>query len=275
MTWVKRISFAAAAAALLSLVPDAARAQSAETMLPAESEARARRLLDESIAALGGQAYLGVRDIYRKGRLAQFGNNGELNGYVKFEDYVKLPDKNRTEYADKKNLMDIFNGNQGWSLDRGGVTEMPADALERFQESLKKDVDILLRSRLHEEGLRLRYAGPDVVDLKAVEWVEVTDRERRITRIAVETATRLPLQAVYQHRHPETRQRTEEVELFSNYHDIQGVQTPLQTARERNGRRIYQAFFETYQYNASLPDFLFSRESLDQRWAQLDKKKKK
>lgn len=271
---MKRTLILAGLGALLA-APGGARAQSAETMLPAESEARARRLLQESIAALGGQAYLGVRDIYRKGRLAQFSSNGDLSGYVKFEDYVKLPDKNRTEYAGKKNLMDILNGNQGWSLDRGGVTEMPAEVIERFQESLKKDVDILLRSRLNEEGLRLRYAGPDVVDLRAVEWVEVTDRERRTTRIAVESATKFPLRAVYTYRHPETRVRTEEIELFSNYHDIQGVQTPLQTARERNGRKIYQAFFETYQYNTSPADFLFSRESLDQRWAQLDKKKKK
>ena len=250
-------------------------AQSPETMTPEASEARGRELIQKAIAALGGQAYLQVRDMTRTGRRAQFSSQGDLGGFTKFEDFVKLPDKNRTEYYKKKNIIDVVTSEGGWTLDRGGVSESPADRVEEFRESLKKDVDILFRARLQEKGLRIRYGGSDIMDLKSVEWVEVTDRDRRTIRIALEKPTLLPMRAIYITRHPETRARTEEVDFFSNYHSIGGVETPLQLARERSGRKVYQAFIETCVYNTNLPDSLFTRESLDQRWAQLDKKKKK
>jgi len=271
----KKLRVSVVVAAAILALPAMSFGQSAATMLPAESEAKGRELLQKAIAALGGQAYLNVKDLYRTGRLAQFASNGELSGFVKFEDYVKLPDKNRTEYANKKNLMSVNNGDKGWELDRGGVIEQPEESIKRYLEGFKKDVDMLLRTRLGEEGLRIRYAGMDILDLKPAEWVEVTDRERRITKIALNQATLLPVRAVYIHRDPETRQRTEETEYFSNYHTFSGIQTPKQISRERNGRKVYQVFFDVCQYNINPSDFLFTRESLDQRWAQLDKKKKK
>ena len=41
------------------------------------------------------------------------------------------------------------------------------------------------------------------------------------------------------------------------------------------GRKNYQAFYEGCQYNTGLADALFTRESLEQRFAELNKGKKK
>jgi len=249
--------------------------QAPGTLLPDQSTAKAKDLIQRAIQALGGQAYLSVKDITRSGRFAQFGHTGDLTGYVQFYDYVKLPDKNRTEYFEKRNIISVYNGEQGWELDRGGVVEASTESLKRFQEGLKKDVDTLFRSRLNEEGITFRYGSTDILDLKQVEWVEVVDRERRTMRIALEVSTHLPIRAVYLTRDPATRQRVEEIEFFSNYHPVQGVQTPFQISRERNGLKVFQVFFKDCQYNTNLPDSFFTRESLDQRWAQLNKGKKK
>src|SRR5947209_15178110 len=85
-----------------------------------------------------------------------------LTGYTPFHDFSKLPDKDRTEYAKKGNIIDVYNGNQGWSMDRGGVQEASASAIEDYQAGLKKDVDQLLRFRLNEEGMNFRYGGSDI-----------------------------------------------------------------------------------------------------------------
>jgi len=261
--------------AMFAALPPLARAQSPEVMMPEQSAAKAKDLLQQNIAALGGPAYLAVRDANCTGRFALFGHSGDLTGYEPFRDLWKLPDKNRTEYSKKANVIDVYNGNQGWTLDKAGVQEASAAAVEEFQENLKKDIDNLLRFRLKEEGMIFRFAGTDIVDLKQVDWVELVDRDRRSLRIAIDRVTRLPVRASVTTRNPTTRERTEEVNYFSNYQPIAGVQTPFQVERDRNGFKIYQVFYTSCQYNTGLSDDLFTRGSLEKRWAEVAPKKKK
>jgi hypothetical protein len=177
-------------------------------MLPEQSAAKAKELLQQAIAALGGKAYLGVHEADCTARLSLFGHSGDLTGYEYIHDVWKFPGKERTEYSKKGNIVEVFNGNQGWILDKAGVTEAPAAAVDEFQEGLKKDIDHLLRFRLNEEGMIFRYGGSDIVDLSQVNWVEIVDRDRRTFRLALDRSTYLPIRAVVITRNPTTRERT-------------------------------------------------------------------
>jgi len=232
-------------------------------------------VVEQAITALGGAAYLSVRDTTRTGRLATFDNKEELGGYSSFVDYTKLPDKNRTEYYKKRNIIQVRTSDGGWDMDRGGVLDAPADDVENYKDGLLKDLDYLFRFRMKEEGLSFRYNGVDVLDLKRVEWVEVSDRQRRTIRIAFDVNTHLPMRAVFTSRDPKTREREEETVFFANFHRVEGVMTALQEWRERNGRKFYQVFFDDYKYNTGLDDSLFTKQSLEQRFAELTKGKKK
>lgn len=249
-------------------------AQNPNTMMPAQSAAKARELIDRAITELGGPKYLAVKDITRKLRLAQFGGTGDLEGFSITWDYWILQDKNRTEYFKKRNIISVYNGDKGWVMDRAGVEDATADSLEQFQDGLKRDIDNLFRFRMKEDGLIFRYGGSDLLDLKQVDWVEIIDRERRQFRVAFERKTGLPIRAIYNTRDPETRVRVEEVEYYSNYHDVQGVQTPMQVARERNGRKVYQVFIEECQYNTGLNESFFTRQALEEAYHKINKKKK-
>ena len=78
-----------------------AAAQNSEALLPEQSAAKAKSILQQVIAKLGGSAYLNVRDTDCSGRLAQFGNNGAMTGFTQYRDTWLLPDKNRKEYIVK------------------------------------------------------------------------------------------------------------------------------------------------------------------------------
>jgi hypothetical protein len=100
------------------------RAQDDNTvLLPEQSAAKAKAILEQTIDALGGPAYLNVHDVTCIGRLSQFGHSGELNGFEHFIDYAQPPFKDRTENLPKRNIISVFNGDKGWELDRGGVSE--------------------------------------------------------------------------------------------------------------------------------------------------------
>jgi hypothetical protein len=259
------------ALAWTAMVVSAAGAQDTVVMMPEQSAAKAKAVIAQSIAAMGGPAYLNVHDVTYEGRLSQFGHSGELNGFEKFLDFEVPPEKDRQENLPKRNLIEVFNGKEGWLLDRGGVQEEGEEAIARFQEDQKKDIDNILRHRILEKDMSFHYAGPDVVDMKEVEWVELTDSDDRTIRIAFAKGTHLPVRKIVTVRDARTRLRTEELEYYSNYHPIQGVTTPFQITREKNDIKVYQVFFDKISFNTNPAPEMFTKQSLDERWQKVGK----
>ena len=111
----------------------ASAAQNPDTMMPEQNVAKAREILNQLVEALGGTAYLEVRERECDGRRAKIGHNGEMDGYIDFYDFWRYPDNHRTDYSKKGNIIDLFTGDQGWTMDRTGVSEEPATAVSDFQ----------------------------------------------------------------------------------------------------------------------------------------------
>lgn len=249
-------------------------AQEPDVLTPDQSSAKAKQILRQAIAGLGGPAYLNVKDLTVEARLGQFDHSGQLRGYAKIIDITQPPLKDRTENLPKRNIIEVRTGDKGWDLDRGGVSEATITDMATYQEDIKKDIDNILRHRLTESGMIFRYAGLDVVDYQESDWVELVDSDNRTFRIAISRSTHLPVRKVVDTRDANTRMRSEEIEYYSNYHPIDGIESPFQITRERNGIKIYQVFFDKFEYNTGVSDSQFTKESLDERWAKVGKKEK-
>ncbi len=256
------------------LLPPLARAQNADALMPDASAAKAKAILQQAIDALGGAAYLNVHHADCTGRYAQFQHSGEIGGYLEMREYREMPDKTRVEYDPKALIVDLYAGDKGWTLDRSGVSEVPAADMAEYQEQLKISMAYVLRNRRNDSTLFFRYGGSDVVDLKEAEWVEIGDQGRTL-RIAVGRSDHLPIRSVVQQRDPKTGEKTERSTYYTSYHLIDGIQTPFHESRFLNGRQIYQAFWESCSYNADLPANFFTRASLEQRFSQEHGKNKK
>ncbi len=250
------------------------RQQNPESMAPDASAIKAKAILRQLIQGLGGQAYVSVHDSDCSGRISQFGLAGDMTGFVLFRDYRILPDKNRVEYGKNGDIIDIYSGDQGWTLDKSGVGELPATSVADFQGQLKTSLNSLLRNRLSEPGMFFQYAGADIVDLKQADWVEITDSDQRTFRIAVDQFTHVPVRSIVITHNAETNEASEELTYYSEWHLQNGVQTPFQVTRERDGRRFYQAFYFSCKYNEGLSPDLFTRASLEEKKSGKNNKKK-
>jgi len=266
-----------ALAALLAalLVQPVVRAQNPDNMMPEERTAKGKQVLDQLITALGGPTYLDIRESNCEGRLAQFGHGGELAGYTNFKVYWRYPDKNRTDFSKKGVIVNIYNGDRGWTLDRGGVSEISNAAVADFQEQAKRDINNLLRVRLKEPGMAIRYGGTDVVDLRTVDWVEITDTEQRDFRLAVDRSSHFLVRSVVTLADDTSPDRSVETHIYTNYQLMDGVQTPLQITLDRNGRRINQVFFQSCKYNPGFSEDFFTKAALDKRFSEVGSKKYK
>jgi outer membrane lipoprotein-sorting protein len=253
----------------LGLAALAASAQNPEAMGPDASTAKAKQIVKQLIDALGGPLYFSVKSVACEGRMAQFGHNGETTGYIAFKEYRSYPDKRRIDYSKKDNVIDVFAGDEGWTLDRGGVSEEPVTSVADFQAALKRDPNNLLRTRLDEGGMFVSYGGIGIADLRTVDWIDFQDNEERTIRLGVDRSTHLLLRSVVKTVNEDTRERQEDVTVYSNYQFKDGVQLPMQITRERDGRRLSQVFYESCQLNPQLPPDLFTRAALERRYKEL------
>ena len=270
-------------------------AQNPDTMMPEQSVAKGKQILTDLINALGGPGYTEVRESQCQGRRVMFGHNGEPIGNIEFANYRRFPDKDRTEYISKGRntilasligvdgldfshggiVITLYNGDHGWTFDRSGVSEMPATSISEFREQVKRNVDNLLRLRLKEPGMAVRFGGNDTVDLKQVDWVELTDSQERKFRLAVDHSTHLLLRSAVITKDEETQQIDEDVSIYSNYQLKDSVWTPLQISREHNGRRSVQIFYDSCRFNPGLSDDTFNKSSLSKQASQALTKKSK
>ena len=159
-------------------------------------------------------------------------------------------------------------------MDHDGVEE-PADKVMSFRSGCS-----MIPSTCYgiPEGTGPAYVMyKDLIDLKPVDWIELVDRDEHTYRIAVQRENHLMVRFTVITQDSTSRERTEEVTSYSNYHPLDGVQTPLQVTRTRNDRRILQAFYDTCSYNPNLPADFFTRAGLEQRFNEVgsrgDKKK--
>jgi hypothetical protein len=263
-----------------------------QELLPDESAAKAKQVLQQVISALGGQAYLNVRDTQCDGRAAQFGTAESLTGFTLFRDLWLLPDKNRVEYLSKGEhtilgflmgadellithggaLITVYTGGGGWTLDKSGVSDEPEDVIKNFNEQLKSGMNHMLRKRLNEPGVEVRYAGTDLIDLKEAEWVEFTDSDHRGMRLGIDKFTHLPLRWIVTTRDPETRVNTDYITSYTQYKALDGVKTPLSIELSRNDRKISQTFLTDCKINSDLAPELFTRSWLEQHASEVAKK---
>ena len=281
--------------ALLTLSAGNAAAQNPDAIAPEESERRARKILSQLVQGLGGSAYIEMKDRQCDGRRAVIGHDGALAGYVQFKETWELPDKNRTDYFAKGRntllgyligvqeldlshgglVITTFSGDRGWTMDRSGVSDMPEDTLAEFQAAVERSPDNLLHFGVKNPNLGFRWAGHDTVDLHEVDWVEISDREQRIYRLAVDRNSHLLIRSVVQVKNENTGQMQEDISIYTNYQSKNGVQVAMQISRERDGRRISQVFYDTCQINPQLPGDYFTREALVQRFKETGGKKGK
>jgi hypothetical protein len=270
----------------------ARRAQDSQELMPEESEAKGRHMLQQVIAALGGQAYVEVHDSDCSGRISRYGAVGDAPDFTGFRDLRLYPDKDLTEYTAQGEhtivgflmgsdgllfthggaTVTVFNGSEGWTLDKSGVADQPPDMIQSFREDVNTDMDIVLRTRLTERGLVARYAGPDIIDLKEADWIEFYDLAHHDLRLAIEKSTHLPLRWVITTRDPMTK-RTSDITLsYVQYMMQDGVRTPLTIERSRNGNRVLQTRFTSCKYNTNPSPQLFTRASLEERAKEAGKK---
>jgi len=229
----------------------------AVTQTPAND--RARKIVDQAVQALGGQTWLSIRDYRAEGTAYSFNRFEEMKGRAPIVNYERYPDKFRQEVGKHHDDINIVNGDHGWNSDYKGVAELPATEVERIRFGRSLNVETILRFRLKEPGITLTYMGSDFIDGRLVEKVEFADAENNVATISFDEQTHLPVRRQWERKLP-NREREDNVETLGNYVALRNatVQFPHYIRRERNGIKIFEAFWSDIEIGKA-PESLFER----------------
>ena len=242
---------------------------SASLMAQTPAEQRGKQIVDQAVEALGGNAFLALEDRTETGRAYSYYRD-EISGLSIAKIYTRYitvaPNKTgelqgqreRQVFGKNEDSSVLFTEDGAWEITWRGAKELPKDRLDRYRETLLRNIFYILRQRLHERGMIFEFRGSDVFDNMPVNIVDVTDSEDRLVTVYFHQSTHLPVRQVYARKNPETKEQDEEVTLYSRYQETAGIEWPHQIRRERNGEKTYEIFAEQVKINTDLTDDLFS-----------------
>jgi hypothetical protein len=228
-----------------------------------QDEEMIQKLFREAIHAMGGEAFLSVTDMVSEGQYFLFDRQGENSGLIKFADYTKLPDKSRFELGNKKRDLDVtvFNlgKNEGWILEGQKPTrEANAEEMKQFKDSMNHSLDNIFRFRYQDHQNKLFYLGPGEGHDVTLEMVKLIDPENDEVTIYFDRISNLPVKTESRRINSKgVRQRI--VDEYSQWHVIQGVNTPMRIDGYINGYRASQHYINKITYNNSLADSFFAK----------------
>jgi len=227
---------------------------------------RGIRVVDEALAALGGDAFLHVADRVETGRAYSF-YNAQLAGlsvatvYTRYLVPVagKLAIRERENFGRKQDEgFVLFDENGGWEVNYHGAKPIEDQRFKNYQESGVLNIFYILRQRLSEPGLSFYSQGSDRFENQPVEIVDITDADGRTVTVYFSHSTKLPVRQSFRRRNPTYGDFDTEVTDFAKYHPTGGILWPYDIRRERNGEKIFEMYAETVEINQSLGDELFT-----------------
>jgi hypothetical protein len=239
---------------LLAVPPSLARAQ---------DEEKARKFFQDAIQAMGGEAYLNVKDMISEGNYFLYTAQGDHTGLIKYNDFTVLPDKSRFELGNKKKERDItvFNlqRNEGWILDypKDVRAATPAE-IKEFGNEVKHNIDNIFRFRWNDPANKLFLMGPGEGADMTLEMVQILDSENDDVTVYFDRMSKLPMKI--EHRSVNKMGIQERnIQEFSQWHVTQGVNTPLRVDGFVNKRRKFQSFIIKIEYNTNVPESFFTK----------------
>lgn len=229
---------------------------------------RGHQLIDQMIAALGGQAWLDRSTLQLDVRAASF-FHGQPNPYIilyREQRRLTQPEAARLGFltsrgvllpGKKIDVVQIWTAGNGYEITYKGKTTLPKDQVEDYYRNRAHSIEEVVHNWLKAPGVITVAEGTTMVERRLADKVTVLSASNDAVTFELDAATHLPLRQTFHWRNVQFNDFDEDAETYDDYHTIQGLPTPLTVTRYHNGEIVSQRFFSNVIYNAPLDSSLF------------------
>lgn len=247
----------AALVLMLLAAPLTARAQTAEDDAGQKNARQARAVLDAMVRALGGEAWLNMKNRMRQGNVAAFFHGQPSGGTTEEWEYHAWPGHDRIDYGRHRDVVQFYIGRAGVEVTYKGKAPLPREQVNDFLRRRDHSIETVVKVWLRDPRTILIYEGQHLAERHLADQVRLISAENEAVTILTDAETHLPLRRAFQWRDPVFKDMNLDAEEYDNYHAIDGIATPLTITRFKNGDVTRQYFLIRVTYNQDLPpDFL-------------------
>jgi hypothetical protein len=241
----------AAMAVLLLAAPVAARTQTTDDA-SVKNAKQARAVLDAMVKAMGGQAWLTMRNQLREGHVAAFYHGKPSGGTTKYWEFHEWPDHDRIEYTTHRDVLQFFIGREGWEVTFKGKKALPQDIVDDWLRRRDHSIETVIKSWLNDPRTILIYEGQRLAERHLADQVTLISAQNEAVTIQMDTQTHLPLRRTFEWRDPVYKDKNLDAEEYDDYHVVDGIPTPFTITRFKNEDQISQRFLDKAVYNQEL-----------------------
>jgi hypothetical protein len=239
-------------------------------------EQRGRKLLDEMLEALGGDAWLNRRNLVQDGHIARFFRGAPTGIVIDFHSTHQFPGPNRPEatrvgfltdksilFPGKKiDVVQIWINNTGHEVTYKGNAPLPKDQVEDYYRRQDHSIDSIYRTWLKAPGVVVLDVGSTMVERRLTERVTILSDNNDAVTLDIDAQTHLPRRRTFEWRNTVFKDHDEDAEEYDDYHTIQGLPTAFTITRYHNGDMASQLFYTKAEYDVDLSPDTFNPDVL-------------
>lgn len=240
----------------------AENSKNATAISPDQENARkAKAVIDQAIQALGGQAYLTIRDREQQGRGYGFHHGNPTGGGSVFWSFAEFPDKERVELTKERDIAELYVGDKAWEITYKGPHPIEKKDLDDYLRRRRFSLDTILRTWVNDPGVVLLYEGFAVAAQHPATQITLINAQNESVTLYFDSDSHLPVKKSFSWRDPVDRQKNIEEEVYENYRQVSGVMAPYNLTRYFNGDMASQRFLISVTINQGLDPAMFDPRS--------------
>jgi hypothetical protein len=221
---------------------------------------KAAALIRDAIKARGGDAYLKIHTTVSRGQYSPF-EKGASDAPMPVVDYIIYPDRERTEFSkgDSKYIQ-TNSGATGWVYEakQKMIRDQTEEQIKVGQQSLRYDLDNLMRRASQEAGAKLVYVGRREVWRNTFsEAVRIDFSDGASVTLHFDPRAKLPLMIEYK-TITEGKTSNEQARYF-RWADFHGVQFPTIVDVYHEGIQSARYSVDSVEFNVEVPEKLFAK----------------
>ena len=242
---------------------------SAQPTQPAGStpEMRGRKLLQEMLEDLGGDAWLNRKNVRQYGHIAHFfrgAPTGIVTDFTSVRQFANgdSPDAQRIGFITDKSMIlpgkkidvvQVWIHNDGHEVTYKGNILLPHDQVDDYYRRQDHSIESIYRVWLKDPGVMVIDSGSTMVERRLTERVTILSSNNDAVTLDIDAQTHLPRRRTFETRNPKFKDIDEDAEEYDDYHTIQGFPTAFTITRYHNGDMDSQIFFSKIEYDVDLP----------------------
>lgn len=221
-----------------------------------ETIGKGKEILKKTLAALGGEKVLGIKDIVQSAQMTMNTPMGEMA----METQMTWVVPNKMAQTMKMAMGEMasgFDGSNGWMKTPMGTQDLPSSQKEEISKQFAINTYVVLKN-LDSPDYTVQFFKDDKVNDKPVQVVIVRHKQTNYTvKVSIDPQTSLVVKRTYRGRTMQGPADTDE--LLSDYRDVDGIKIPFKMESYADGKKQSQTTINSVKVNSGVKDDVFKR----------------